>query len=274
MAIASDPVNKVMRQDVPQALREVSTTKRGDLGGVLEYSDGRRYRYCSTDSDITIATAVQVTLNVAAIAATYFGVDSSTAPAAAQGGAVGDSEIAFTADLTGITKDEFAGGYLVIDAGTGLGQSLRVRKNDASPSTGSYGLIYLYGNDKLAIALDSTSTGQLFASPYADVAAATNAAANAAQSALIVGRANMTTTAGTDSTTEYLWVQTDGVGAYVSDDGLAGIGSRVGIAVDDAGSVEVLVSNSGTMNHQDLGVALNTMVDAAAGPVLLTPQGF
>lgn len=275
MAWNKDPEGLIVHHDGDQLLREVRTTQACKLGGRLEFFDGRKYRYCSTNNDLTIGMMVQSTLNLQAIAATYFGVDSSTAPAADGGGAIGDTEIDFTTDVTGITADEFAGGYLIISDGTGAGQCVKVRGNDASPSSG-HAHIYLYRNDALGIALDNTSVGKLIGSPYADTDIADNVAAGAVQTSFIVGRAAATTTAGTDTTNEFLWVQTHGIGALISDDGVSGIGQQCGIAVDDEGSVEALVDASATaaFEHQHLAVAMDTPVNLKVFPAVLVPQGL
>lgn len=272
MVLASDPANKIIAQEAFQGVHEVSTTKKGDLGAVLAFSDGRVYRYCSTDSDISVGQIVVTTNNKQAISATYFGRTTSAAPIAGEGGAVGDTKIAFTSDVSGITQDEYAGGYLIITAGTGKGVCVRVKGNDASPSSG-HAYIYLFENDPLPVALDNTSAGMLIASPFADVAVHTAKDFGGDQDQVVVGRAAATTTAGTDSTTQYFWVQVAGVGALISGNAVQKQGCNVtpaeGTDPAEHGFVQKPVEADGDANYQVCGVALEDTVDTEAFPAVI-----
>ena len=269
MAWNKDPEGLVTHHDGDQLVHQVRTTQACKLGGVLEFFDGRRYRYCSTDSDITISDIVVTTNNVQAIAATYFGVLAATAPAAGGGGAIGDTVIDFTTDVTGVTLDEFAGGYLVITTATGKGVIVRVRGNDASPSAG-HAHIYLYRNDPLPIALANDSVGALIISPFANVVTHTAADFGGDQNQVVVGRAGMTTTAGTDTTKEFFWVQVAGVGALDSGTAAQKQGCNVSPGEAVNGSVQKPVEADGDANYQACGVAMEDTSNALAFLAIIT----
>lgn len=270
MALAGDAENIFERCEVTLDLYSQTATKPGLLGSELRAKDGRRFRLCSSDSDIAAGSVVVNTNNAQAIAATYFGVDTSTAPAATEGGSIGDKSIRYCV-TSGVTANEYAGGYLVIRTGTGSGYCYKVKSNEASASSGG-AFIELY-HPGLAVALDNTSVGILLASRFADVAIHTAANFGGDQNQIALGVCMAACTADTDGETKYFWVQVQGMAAVRSGAAVATQGGILSPAEDDNGSVQTAVEADGEYSYQALGVAVEDHTDTYAEPAMLLPQG-
>lgn len=77
---------------------------------------------------------------------------------------IGATSIQVTAGGTLITANQYQGGYVVISAGTGLGQTLRVASNSSATSSGTCTIVL---EDPLTVALTtSTSKVSLTLNPY------------------------------------------------------------------------------------------------------------
>ena len=78
--------------------------------------------------------------------------------------AIGATEIKVTAGGTLVTKNQYAGGFAVISAGTGLGQTLRIDGNSAATSAGTCTITL---RDPLSVAITSASSKvSLTLNPY------------------------------------------------------------------------------------------------------------
>lgn len=88
----------------------------------------------------------------ASIGANHTGLTCATA-------AIGATQITVTLGGTAVTANQYAGGYVVISAGTGIGQTLRIASHPAQSSTS--GTVVLTLEDPLSVA---TSVGDSKAS--------------------------------------------------------------------------------------------------------------
>lgn len=78
--------------------------------------------------------------------------------------AIGATQISVTAGGTLITANQYAGGFAVISAGTGIGQTLRIASNSSATSSGTCVLTL---EDPLSVAItSSTSKVSLTLNPY------------------------------------------------------------------------------------------------------------
>lgn len=78
--------------------------------------------------------------------------------------AIGDTSIQVTAGGTLITTNQYQGGFAVISAGTGLGQTLRIKSNSSATSSGTCTIVL---EDPLSVALTTaTSKVSLTLNPY------------------------------------------------------------------------------------------------------------
>ena len=246
------------------------TTPVNKIGRRCEFLDGRVFHYCSTVSDISVGDLVSSLYNSAAIVeapipATRFGVDTSTAPAAGSGGSITDTTIAICvlSGTTAITANQYANGFLNITDATGEGYYYSVEKNDANAATGTSNITI---RDGLTVALDNTSVGLLQVNEF-QVATHTAANYGGDPNQLAVGRAMVASTAGTDSTTEYIWVQTWGRSLLQSGTAVASAGEMLYPAEDDNGSVQAAVA--GEEYIQQVGIALVDGTDEVWQPCLL-----
>ena len=251
-----------------------TTTQLNPIGQRVQLGDGRVFRYASTDSNVGVGDVLASTPNVQEVAAGEFGADGSTAPAADNGGSVGDNTIQINI-VTGthtITKDEFAGGYLQIKNGMGEGYNYRILENEANAASGTSTITLKEG---LIVALDNTSEGVLVGNPYDNVVTHTAANYGGTPTESIMGTAVRTSTAGTDSTTEYIWVQTWGMAAVQAGTATIIQGGPVQPAEDDNGSAQIPVATEAEIQH--IGTCYAGSTDAAAtviadgswGPVIL-----
>lgn len=77
---------------------------------------------------------------------------------------IGATSIQVTAGGTLITANQYAGGYAVISAGTGIGQTLKIASNSSATSSGTCTIVL---EDPLSVALTtSTSKVSLTLNPY------------------------------------------------------------------------------------------------------------
>lgn len=94
----------------------------------------------------------------ASIGANHTGLTLSTA-------AIGAVQITATLGGTAVTANQYAGGFLAISAGTGIGQTLRIQSHPAQTSTS--GTVVLTLEDPLSVAtLTSDSKGSLTLPQY------------------------------------------------------------------------------------------------------------
>lgn len=94
----------------------------------------------------------------ASIGANHTGLTLSTA-------AIGATSITATLGGTAVTANQYAGGFLVISAGTGIGQTLKIASHPAQTSTS--GTVVLTLEDPLSVAtLTSDSKGSLTLNQY------------------------------------------------------------------------------------------------------------
>ncbi len=245
-----------------------TTVRKNEVGTCLQMEDGRAFRYARTDSDITVGDAVASTPNEQDIAATEFGVTTSVAPVSGEGGAIGDTRIRHNIVTGGstITVNEFQQGYLCITDAAGEGYMYKIYANDANAAAAGATYIYIY--DGLTVALTNASVATLIASPWWDVV--THSQADYAKTAteFCAGRAMRTTTAGSDGTVEYIWVQTYGPCAMQADTGtvIQGASIQLGEAVD--GSVQVPVATENEIGL--IGVGMEAGATTIYCPVFLT----
>ena len=79
--------------------------------------------------------------------------------------AIGATQITVTLGGTAVTANQYAGGFAVISAGTGLGQTLRIQSHPAQSTTS--GNVVLTLEDPLSVAItSSTSKVSLTLNPY------------------------------------------------------------------------------------------------------------
>jgi len=152
------------------------------------------------------------------------------------------AKVTVTLGATAVTENMYAQGYLVVNAGTGAGQLLKISSNPSALASASC-VISL--EDAPTIDLDTTSKVSLILDLYKDVIVAP-----VTLTGKIIGVSMNAITAG-----EYGYLQTKGAVSLLSD-GAIPAGSAVSPSASVAGAVE-----AGVITQGIVGVAVQTTVD-------------
>lgn len=137
-----------------QDLFVYSSTAAQDLGAVASTGDGREFRYVKAGGTALVPGKLQ---QAPAVIANLQNVAVTTSTAA------GDKSITLTISSTTITAGELVGGYVAINAGTGLGQIAKISNHTAGTIT----TLVLTLEDALATATSSSdSKACVLQSPY------------------------------------------------------------------------------------------------------------
>jgi len=209
-----------------QSILEESSTPKFALGEKLELADGRCFRYGYTAAAINAAELVSQDVSATCQPDT----DDIIIDAAAGGfsPAAGNSKFQFT--LSGVTKDEFAGGlfHVVNDGGDGIGEGIqyRIKSNSATGYTTS-GKVDCELFDSIAVTMTTTSDVAITGGLWNKVRAASST------DYIISGVSPIAFTAN-----YYGWFQTAGI-ALISSDGAIAVGRNLTLSDSDAGHVQL-----------------------------------
>lgn len=238
-----------MLQISDQDVRSTVTTQGGVyLGQLAGTADGRTWRYGKNGTGGGTALIPGNLQQVATAVANHVNRTGVTY-------AAGTGVVTFAVGATAVTADQYRGGYLVVNAGTGAGQSLLIRGNTKAGSAGSP-TVYL--KDTIITAtLVSDSKFSLHPHPYS--ACIINA------STLGAGAAGVPIVSIPDGSLG--WFQTGGVASVLSDAGAAAIGAPITYSDDTAGAVGPAETDAA---GAALGYALILGVSAEYRPVFLT----
>lgn len=239
--------NIASMQITDQDTRSAVPNKGGArLGQVVSTADGRTYRY-SLAGAVNLAAGKLVT--APAVVANHINRTGVTA-------AAGVSSLTFTVGNTATTADQYADGYLVVNAGTGVGQALLVAGNTAVSGNGSPTVTLAESLFTATLAADSKFS--LYTNPYANVIISASAVALQA-----VGVPNIAVTAA-----NYFWAQISGYCSLLSD-GI--ISKAAGAIISDAVNGAVEIEVSGTLT-QRVATAIEATVDTEYRPMNLQMQ--
>ncbi len=216
-------------------LYATEATQRYAFGARALGWDGSVWRYSKAGAAITnVQLAVHVTATGAA----------TSIEAIAVAAAIGDLKL--TINQASITKDQYAGGYVVIFP---AGGSAMIRGVVANTVSSSDGVVILSLDHPLDIVLTTADTYELYASPYASVSQA-----NTGGTLAFLGAPNVAA-----SSSGFLWVKTwgpiflapqSGIGAayvkkgYFRHDGSIDVRSNVGTNVLDQEAGYCLVGSA------------------------------
>lgn len=231
-------------------------------------------RFATTDGrEVVIVSNAAVAIPAArlvqspAIVAGHQGL-AMTVPATAPATA-GTFLVSVTNGATVIQQNYYAGGYLIVRAGTGIGQTLRIKSNNAGAASAAT-VITL--EDAIQTTLDATSVINLIANPYMNVIIApTTATGNAVGVTLTPltasvaptfdGTSGLQTATGTQ---QYGFIQTKGICSCLADASVATVGLGVMRSTTTAGTITVR-----TATGADVGNALQTTISAVAGAIFV-----
>lgn len=196
------------------------------VGSKFQGSDDRVYALVQNGGTALVSGVL--VQSPASIGANHTGLTVATA-------AIGATAITITAGGTLITANQYAGGYIVISAGTGIGQTLKIKSHPAATSSGTT-LVQL--EDALSVATSvSDSKGSLTLPQYGSVNG-TNVATSGvvvsptAATGRIIGATVYPIPASSSTIPTYGFIQTEGPVAVLNDSG-----TTIGLDVMPSSSV-------------------------------------
>lgn len=115
-----------------QDIRTTATSQGGEyLGQVANTDDGRTFHYGANQStSLALSPGKLVQYDTGKNITNHINNTGVTL-------AAGASSATFAVGATAVTADQYRGGYLVVNAGTGAGQALLIRGNTKAASSGS-----------------------------------------------------------------------------------------------------------------------------------------
>lgn len=233
-----------------QDIRTVSSTQGGEfLGQSATTADGRTFAYGLNGNATTTALAPGKLMQGAVSTANHINRTGVTA-------AAGVSTVTFAVGATLVTSNQYAQGYLVVNAGTGAGQALLISGNTSAVSSGSPTVNLADAVITATAVVDSKFS--LFPHPYSAVILA---ASGSATSVLPVGVPAISIPAA-----NYAWFQTGGECSVLAN-GTPALGSGVIPSATTDGAVDV--EGTGTVTAR-VGYMLITAVSTEYRPVNLT----
>lgn len=156
---------------------------------------------------------------------------------------IGATQITVTLGGTVTTAGQYAGGYAVVSAGTGIGQTLRIANNTAGTSSGSCVLTL---EDPLSVAITSSDSKVSLTLPQYGSNSGTNVATHGVivspttATGRVIGATVYPLIASTTTVPSYGFIQTAGAVAVLNDSGTA-IGLDVMPSSSVAGAVVTYV---------------------------------
>ena len=219
-------------------------------------SDGNKFRYCHFGAVTEIAESVATDRSEGGISGTNVVINPTSAVAvnfeSANAGAIGSHFVQAT--LTA-NANQFAGGYLVINGGTGVGITYRIKGNTATndPTTSDM-RFQLY--KPIAVALDQTSDIIAVPSPYSNLEPSTTLVAGTVtgdqgvRGISVVGH----------SAPSYGWICTHGtIGVVTEANVTAGVAVVQGGRAGTLKAQEIFDTNTNVAAQFHLGMFLDTV---------------
>lgn len=234
-----------MQQISNQAVREVSTTKRGMIGTLAETPDGRKFRYAKIGASPTVIANLLVNADQVSEHANKL-VDAAVA--------IGEREVVIASiGAVAITADQYLDGWLAVRDNTGEGRQYRISGHQTADASAENVRVYL--TESIEVALDTTTEVTLqYTNWHKVVISATDQADCPAGIAQAVVAA-----AG------FGWLQTGGECLVWGDEAFSR-GSALTIGTGTAGQVEMLDA----AGEPQIGIAMETGVDGEHTAAYLT----
>ena len=206
------------------------------VGVKFSSADGRVFTLIQNGG--TALTAGKLVQGPVSIGANHTGLTCATA-------AIGATQITVTLGGTAVTANQYAGGFAVVSAGTGIGQTLRIKSHPAQSTT--TGTVVLTLEDPLSVATAvADSKVSLTLNPYgssngADVTTSGCVISPTTATGPTIGVTITPIAASTATVPTYGWVQTHGPVAVLNDSATA-IGLDVMPSSSVAGAVVTYVA--------------------------------
>lgn len=236
-------------QVTDQDTRSTAATQGGeDLGQLARTADGKVYAY--TLAGASNLAAGKITQTAASVANSVNRTGVTTV--------AGQNSVAYTLGATAVTADQYKGGYLVVNAGTGAGQSLLISGNTAATAGNSYAITVYLTEAIMTATLASDSKFSLLPNPqYSSVIAD-----HTAQPSIPVNGVPIVAV----TAAYYYWSQVGGYASVLSDGVIAKNAEGIGSNGTD-GAVETRVDATVT---KAVGYAPEATVTTEYSPFVLT----
>jgi hypothetical protein len=153
-----------------QGIREIKTAPTTNLGSVKPLVQGREVVYAKLSTAAHSAGLVPGMVMMAPVEPT-----TTQRMAVALTASIGAREVTVVAGALSASQDEFAGGFLHIESGTGVNYSYMVEGNAAFAASSTAAKILL--KDGLEVALNTASIASLYHNIYRNVAVKPDSAA-------------------------------------------------------------------------------------------------
>lgn len=234
-----------------QDSRTVSSSQGGEyLGQIAGTSDGRTWAYGLNGTGSGTAIAAGLLTQGALSLTNHTNRTGVTATA-------GTNTVTFAVGATLVSSNQYLQGYLVVNAGTGAGQSLLISGNTSAASSGSP-VVNLKDSIITATAA-SDSKFSLVPHPYSACVLSVAASSTA------VFATGVPTVSQPDA--NYGWYQVGGASAVRSDASVAAVGQSVVVSATTNGDVTI---DTSTNLNPKVGYALVAGVSAEYRQVFLT----
>ncbi len=233
------------------------------VGQKFDTSDGRELTLISNGA---VALVSGVLVQGSPIVANHqnLAVAVTTVPATA-----GTFQVSVTLGATKLNQNQYQGGFAIVNAGTGIGQTLRISTNPGAASSGAGVVITL--EDPIQVTLDATSKVSLVANPYADcvVHPTTSTGVDvgvtfypvAAATAVTSSSAGVISNPGVQ---QYALVVSKGIVSCLSDSSVAAAGLGIAPSTTTAGAVTVQAATL-----RNIGTVFTLGVSAESRPVYI-----
>jgi hypothetical protein len=239
-----------------QDVRTTTTALGGEfMGQVARTSDGRTWQFGQNGSTSLTLSPGKLTQGALSIA-NHVNRTGTTQ-------AIGDNNATFAVGATAVTADQYRGGYLVVNAGTGKGQNLLIRGNTKAASSGSP-TVYLKDS---FIAATAVADSKFSLMPHPD--SAVIIMASASSTAIIatgVPTVSVPASSAAFPTGTNAWFQIGG-SASVLANGTPAVGGSVIPSASTDGAVDV---DSASSVQPKVGYTLITAVSTEYRSVFLT----
>lgn len=185
-------------------------------------------------------------------------------------GSIGSNQIIITNSTTVLNANQFAGGYAIVSAGTGIGQTLKIASHPGSAISVPFTITL---EDPIQVTLDNTSKISMIANPFQNVIINPTTATGAPIGATLypVPAATLPTfnaTTGvlvTTGTPQYAFIVSHGPTSILVDSTVTGVGFPLGRSAATAGAVGVATLTT----VGQIGIAMQTLTSAQNGLVYL-----
>ncbi len=225
------------------------------VGTRWDLSDGREVILVSVGSAGS-ATAGHL-LQDAALVANHQNVAVTAYTAYSNNGNI-PAKATVTLGATAMTANQYQGGFAIVNAGTGIGQTLRIATNNAAVSSGTQATVTF--EDGPNVALDATSKLSLVPAHGSAVIDSPTTRTNVPCGVALYPIA----------ASAYGFIASKGIVSALSDASVAAVGYAIAPSVTTAGTVTVATATGGTLTNSVIGSAAILGVSAEARPVFIS----